>query len=45
MDGPGAASRLLDFSVAMFLLLLCAPVLLWAAVAVKLTSAGPVFYR
>jgi len=45
LDGPGAASRLLDFSVAMFLLLLCAPVLPWAAVAVKLTSAGPVFYR
>ena len=40
-----AASRLLDFGAAFCLLLLCAPVLLWAALAVKLTSPGPVFYR
>ncbi len=42
---PGAAGRLLDFSVALLLLLLCLPALLWAALAVTLTSPGPVFYR
>jgi len=45
LDEPGAASRLLDLGAASLLLLLCAPVLLWAALAVKLTSPGPVFYR
>ncbi|MGI4787741.1 MAG: sugar transferase [Janthinobacterium lividum] len=37
--------RLLDFSAALFLLLLCAPVLFWAAIAVKLSTPGPVLYR
>ena len=40
-----SAARLLDLGAALCLLLLCAPVLLWAALAVKLTSPGPVFYR
>lgn len=48
-DSPGvrsdSAARLLDLGAAFCLLLLCAPVLLWAAAAVKLTSPGPVFYR
>ena len=44
-DKAGAASRLLDIGAALFLLLLCAPVLLWVAAAVKMTSSGPVFYR
>ncbi len=42
---PGAASRGLDLGAAALLLLLCAPVLLWAAIAVALTSPGPVLYR
>ena len=37
--------RALDIGTAVLLLTLSAPVLLWAALAVKLTSPGPVFYR
>lgn len=45
LNEPGTASRLLDLCAASLLLLLCAPLLLWAAIAVALTSPGPVFYR
>jgi lipopolysaccharide/colanic/teichoic acid biosynthesis glycosyltransferase len=44
-DMPDAVSRLRDVTVALFLLLLGAPVLLGAALAVKFSSSGPVFYR
>jgi exopolysaccharide biosynthesis polyprenyl glycosylphosphotransferase len=37
--------RMFDVCFSLFVLLVAAPVLLLAAVAVKLTSAGPVFYR
>ena len=40
-----ALRRLLNFGAALLFLLLCAPVLAWAAIAVKLSSPGPVFYR
>ncbi len=39
------AIRLRDCGVGFFLLLLCAPTLLWTALAVKISSPGPVFYR
>src|SRR6266849_5345610 len=39
---PGKA--LVEFLAALVLLVLAAPVILLAAVAVKLTSAGPAFY-
>jgi lipopolysaccharide/colanic/teichoic acid biosynthesis glycosyltransferase len=40
-----AGKRLLDISVSLILLVLSAPVMLLAALAVKLTSRGPVFYH
>lgn len=40
-----AIKRALDVTVSAVLLLLLAPVFLVAAIAVKLSSAGPVFYR
>ena len=40
-----SARRMLDFAAALFLLLLTAPVLLPAMLAVALSSPGPVFYR
>ena len=40
-----AALRLRDCGAASLLLLVCAPALLWAALAVKISSPGPVFYR
>lgn len=43
--GAEAASRLRDCAAAVCLLLLGAPVLLWTALAVKISSPGPVFYR
>jgi lipopolysaccharide/colanic/teichoic acid biosynthesis glycosyltransferase len=41
----GAAHRGLDLAGALALLLFTSPVLLLAALAVKLDSPGPVFYR
>ena len=41
----GMAKQLLDFVGALVLLLLLSPLLLLAALAVKLTSPGPVFFR
>ena len=41
----GMAKQLLDFVGALVLLLLLSPLLLLAALAVKLTSTGPVFFR
>jgi exopolysaccharide biosynthesis polyprenyl glycosylphosphotransferase len=45
--GPllGAASRLLDIAAAAALLLLTGPLMLVTALAIKLESQGPVFYR
>ena len=40
-----ALRRGLDVALAALLLLLAAPTLLWAALAIKLSSPGPVFYR
>ena len=40
-----SALRRLEVGAALCLLLLCAPVLLWAMLAVRLSSPGPVFYR
>jgi exopolysaccharide biosynthesis polyprenyl glycosylphosphotransferase len=40
-----AAKRLFDVCVAGLMLLLCAPIYLALAVAVKLTSPGPVYFR
>jgi lipopolysaccharide/colanic/teichoic acid biosynthesis glycosyltransferase len=40
-----ALRRGMDFSAALAFLLLSAPVLAWAALAVKISSPGPVFYR
>jgi lipopolysaccharide/colanic/teichoic acid biosynthesis glycosyltransferase len=40
-----AGKRLLDCGVALFLLILFSPLLVVAAVAVKLSSAGPVLFR
>ncbi len=39
------AKRTLDTAIAGTFLLLCAPLLAAAAIAIKLTSAGPVFFR
>ena len=40
-----AAKRILDFSAALVFLVLCLPVLLLAALAIKLEDGGPVLYR
>lgn len=42
---PRASKRAFDIIVSSFLLLLLSPVLLASAVAVKLTSAGPILFR
>ena len=39
------AKRALDIGIGTLLLLLCSPILLVAAIAVKLEDGGPVFYR
>ncbi|HVS32858.1 MAG TPA: sugar transferase [Thermoanaerobaculia bacterium] len=40
-----AAKRLLDVSVSMLLLLLAAPIILFAALAIRLSSPGSVFFK
>ncbi|MGC1259517.1 MAG: sugar transferase [Jannaschia helgolandensis] len=40
----GPAKRCLDLAVALIALVLLAPLFLWAALAVKLTSRGPILY-
>ena len=42
--GPRTAKRMLDVFVAAFALLILSPVLIVAAIAIKLTSAGPIFF-
>ena len=45
MTGPKVLiKRLIDFSVSLLLLILLAPVLLATAIAIKLSSTGPVFF-
>jgi exopolysaccharide biosynthesis polyprenyl glycosylphosphotransferase len=41
---PVVVKRAIDIAVSLTLLILCAPILLLTAVAVKLTSDGPVFF-
>jgi len=41
---PVVVKRVLDVSVSLTLLLLCAPILLLTALAIKLTSPGPIFF-
>ncbi len=41
---PAVAKRALDLSVSAFLLILLSPVLIAAAIAIKVTSSGPVFF-
>ena len=43
--GSSKQRRLLDVSAAASMLLLAAPIMLFAAIAIKLTDGGPVFYR
>ena len=43
--GYRACRRALDIAVSGFLLIILAPILLLTALAVKLTSRGPIFYR
>jgi exopolysaccharide biosynthesis polyprenyl glycosylphosphotransferase len=42
---PLVAKRIFDVTVASMMLVLAAPVMLVAAIAIKLTSRGPVFFR
>ena len=41
---PVVVKRVLDVSVSLTLLVLCAPILLLTALAIKLTSPGPIFF-
>jgi len=41
---PGVAKRTLDFCVALLALIIVSPVMILAAVLIKLTSPGPVFF-
>ena len=42
--GYRIAKRMLDFSVALILLILCTPLIVVLAIAIKLTSKGPIFF-
>ena len=42
--GYRVAKRILDFSVALILLILCTPLMIVLALAIKFTSKGPVFF-
>ena len=42
---PGVVKRLIDLTVALVALLVMAPLFVVIAIAIKLTSPGPVFYR
>jgi exopolysaccharide biosynthesis polyprenyl glycosylphosphotransferase len=44
-DGRRAVKRVFDIFSSTVLLILCLPVMLLAAIAIKLESRGPVFYR
>jgi lipopolysaccharide/colanic/teichoic acid biosynthesis glycosyltransferase len=45
IDWNAASKRLLDVSLGVMLLILAVPLMLLIAIAIKLDSAGPVFYR
>ena len=44
-QGPALAKTVMDYSIATLMLICLSPVMLATAIAIKLTSPGPVFYR